>query len=63
MQHPPSSINLENSTSNFGQSVQIFFRKKKKKKTMAITKLFALHANGKYPETYKQTSWNKKGNS
>ena len=32
MQHPPSSINLENLTSNFGQSVQIFFRKKKRRK-------------------------------
>ena len=61
--HLPSLINLEKLTSNFGQFVKIFYWEKEKEDIMAIGKLFALHANAKTPETYKQTSSNKKGNS
>ena len=63
MPHSPSLINLESLTSKFGRLVQIFCREKEKEEIMAIGKLFALHANAKTPETYKQTSSNKKGNS
>ena len=51
--HSSSLTNVEQLTSNFGHSVQIYNRGKEKTKMMAIAKSFTLHANAK-----KKTCWN-----
>ena len=51
--HSSSLTNVEQLTSNFGHSVQIYNRGKEKTKMMAIGKSFTLHANAK-----KKTCWN-----
>ena len=51
--HSSSLTNVENLTTNFGQSIQIYFREKEKTKMMAIAQFFALHANAQKTDMLK----------